>query len=107
MCGDWRLRLLVRFYGFMEGYPRTSSALFQVTSPEEILGDGNGSMDACRVHDSRWRRNILPRDTEEDKMEWIIALIVVVIIVPLGMILWWVPRCDAIGIQKAKDRTGA
>ncbi len=38
-------------------------------------------------------------------MEWIIALIVVVIIVPLGMIFWWVPRCDAIGIQKAKDRT--
>ena len=53
------------------------------------------------------RRNILPRDKKEDKMEWIIALIIVVIIVPLGMILWWVPRCDAIGIQKAKGRPGA
>jgi len=74
MCRDWRLRLLVRFYGFIEGYPRTSSALFKVISPEEILGDGNGSMAACRVHDSRWRQNILPRDTKEDKMEWILAV---------------------------------
>jgi hypothetical protein len=36
-------------------------------------------------------------------MEWIIAL-VVVLIAPLGIILWWIPFCDAIGIQKAKDR---
>jgi hypothetical protein len=37
-------------------------------------------------------------------MEWIIALLVVTIM-PLGMILWWIPRCDAIGVRKAKDRT--
>jgi hypothetical protein len=37
-------------------------------------------------------------------MESIITLIVVLII-PLWMILWWIPRCDAIGIQKGKDRT--
>ena len=34
----------------------------------------------------------------------IIALIAV-LIMPLGMILWWIPRCDAIGIQNGKDRT--
>ncbi len=39
------------------------------------------------------------------KMMSIIALIAV-LIMPLGMILWWIPRCDAIGIQNAKDRTG-
>jgi hypothetical protein len=34
----------------------------------------------------------------------IIALIVV-LIMPLGMILWWIPRCDAVGVQNAKNRT--
>jgi hypothetical protein len=37
-------------------------------------------------------------------MEWIIALIAVMLM-PLGLIFWWIPRCDAVGIQKAKDRT--
>ena len=37
------------------------------------------------------------------KMMSIIALIVV-LIMPLGMILWWIPRCDAVGIQNAKNR---
>jgi hypothetical protein len=37
-------------------------------------------------------------------MEWIIALLDVTNM-PLGMILWWIPRCDAIGVRKAKDRT--
>jgi hypothetical protein len=41
--------------------------------------------------------------TKEHKMEWIIALIAVTIM-PLGMILWWIPRCDGIGVRKAKDR---
>jgi hypothetical protein len=36
-------------------------------------------------------------------MEWVIALIVVMTM-PLWMDLWWIPRCDAIGVQKAKDR---
>jgi hypothetical protein len=36
-------------------------------------------------------------------MEWAIALIVVMTM-PLWMDLWWIPRCDAIGVQKAKDR---
>ena len=36
----------------------------------------------------------------------IIALIVV-LIMPLGMILWWIPRCDAIGIQKGERSYGA
>jgi hypothetical protein len=36
-------------------------------------------------------------------MEWVIALIVV-ISTPLWMNLWWIPRCDAIGVHKAKDR---
>ena len=34
----------------------------------------------------------------------IIALIVV-LIMPLGMILWWIPRCDAVGVRNAKNRT--
>jgi hypothetical protein len=38
---------------------------------------------------------------EEGKMEWVIALIVL-LIVPLWIVLWWIPHCDAIGIQKAK-----
>jgi hypothetical protein len=37
-------------------------------------------------------------------MEWVIALIVVMLM-PLVLIFWWIPRCDAIGIRKAKDRT--
>jgi hypothetical protein len=36
-------------------------------------------------------------------MEWVIALIVVTT-TPLWMDLWWIPRCDAMGVQKAKDR---
>ena len=40
----------------------------------------------------------LKRKTEMMSM---IALIVV-LIMPLGMILWWIPRCDAIGIQNGK-----
>ena len=37
-------------------------------------------------------------------MEWTIALIVV-LIMPLGMIFWWIPLCDAIGVRTAKVRT--
>jgi hypothetical protein len=37
------------------------------------------------------------------KMMSTIALIVV-LIMPLGMILWWIPRCDAVGIQNATQR---
>jgi hypothetical protein len=40
---------------------------------------------------------------QEHKMEWIIALIVVVI-VPFGIVLWLIPHYDAIGVQKAKGR---
>jgi len=36
-------------------------------------------------------------------MEWVIALIVVMLM-PLGLIFWWIPRCDDVGIRKAKDR---
>jgi hypothetical protein len=36
-------------------------------------------------------------------VEWVIALIVVVI-VPFGIVLWLIPHYDAIGVQKAKDR---
>jgi hypothetical protein len=36
-------------------------------------------------------------------MEWTVALIAV-LIVPLGMIFWWIPLCDAIGVRKANDR---
>ncbi len=36
-------------------------------------------------------------------MEWTVALIVVLII-PLGMIFWWIPLCDAVGVRKANDR---
>ena len=34
-------------------------------------------------------------------MEWIIALILVMIL-PIGMIFWWIPHCDAIGVQKTQ-----
>ena len=37
-------------------------------------------------------------------MEWVLALIAVMMI-PLGMIIWWIPRCDTIGVRKARDRT--
>jgi hypothetical protein len=47
----------------------------------------------------RWQR--LKQGLKEDKMEWVITLIVLMI-VPLWIILWWIPHCDAIGIQKAK-----
>jgi NADH:ubiquinone oxidoreductase subunit H len=40
---------------------------------------------------------------QEHKMEWVIALIVVVI-VPFGIVLWLIPHYDVIGVQKAKDR---
>jgi hypothetical protein len=40
---------------------------------------------------------------QEHKMEWVIALIVVVI-VPFGIVLWLIPHYDAIGVQKAKGR---
>jgi hypothetical protein len=36
-------------------------------------------------------------------MEWIIALIIVMI-VPIGLIFWWIPHCDAIGVRKAQAR---
>jgi hypothetical protein len=36
-------------------------------------------------------------------MEWVIALIVVVI-VPFGIVLWLIPHYDAIGVHKTKDR---
>jgi hypothetical protein len=36
-------------------------------------------------------------------MEWVIALIVVMLM-PLGLIFWWIPRCDDVGIRKAKNR---
>ena len=35
-------------------------------------------------------------------MEWIIALIVLMIM-PLGMIFWWIPHCDAIGVRKSES----
>jgi hypothetical protein len=37
-------------------------------------------------------------------MEWVIALIVVMLM-PLGLIFWWIPQCDAVGIREANDRT--
>ena len=40
---------------------------------------------------------------KEHKMEWVIALIVVVI-VPFGIVLWLIPHYDAIGVQKVKGR---
>jgi hypothetical protein len=36
-------------------------------------------------------------------MEWIIGLIAVIAF-PIWMIFYWIPRCDAIGVQKAKER---
>ena len=36
-------------------------------------------------------------------MEWLIALIVLVI-VPFAIVLRWIPHCDATGVQKTKDR---
>ena len=34
-----------------------------------------------------------------------IIVLIVVLIMPVGMILWWIPRCDAVGVQNAKNRT--
>jgi hypothetical protein len=36
-------------------------------------------------------------------MEWVIALIVLMI-VPLGIVLWWIPHYDAIGVQGTTNR---
>jgi hypothetical protein len=49
----------------------------------------------------RSRRQRLKQGLKEDKMEYVSALIVLMI-VPFWIILWWIPHCDAIGIQKAK-----
>jgi hypothetical protein len=38
-------------------------------------------------------------------MKWVSALIVLVI-VPFGIVLRWIPHYDAIGVQKTKDRFG-
>jgi len=35
-------------------------------------------------------------------MEWVIALLVVMTM-PLGLIFSWIPRCDDVGVRKAKD----
>jgi hypothetical protein len=51
----------------------------------------------------RSRRQRLKQGLKEDKMEWVSALIVLMI-VPFGIVLWWIPHYDAIGIQKTKDR---
>jgi hypothetical protein len=55
----------------------------------------------CGWLNMRSRRQRLKQGLKEDKMEWVITLIVVMI-VPFWIILWWIPHCDAIGIQKAK-----
>ncbi|MGC2080295.1 MAG: hypothetical protein WA728_30635 [Xanthobacteraceae bacterium] len=34
-------------------------------------------------------------------MEWIIALILVML-VPIGLIFWWIPHCDAIGVRRTQ-----
>jgi hypothetical protein len=34
-------------------------------------------------------------------MEWIIALILVMLM-PFGLIFWWIPYCDATGVRKAQ-----
>jgi hypothetical protein len=44
-----------------------------------------------------------PSANQEDKMEWVIALIVLMI-VPLGIVLWWIPHYDAIGVQRTTNR---
>jgi hypothetical protein len=36
-------------------------------------------------------------------MEWVSALIVLMI-VPLGIVLWWIPHHDAIGVQVTTNR---
>ena len=51
----------------------------------------------------RSRRQKLKQGLKEDKMEWVIALIVVMI-VPVSIVLWWIPHHDAIGVQNAKNR---
>jgi hypothetical protein len=38
-------------------------------------------------------------------MEWVIGL-GLVLIVPFVIILWWIPRCDVIGIEVARTRFG-
>jgi hypothetical protein len=40
----------------------------------------------------------------EDRKGKIIALIVVMSM-PIVLIFWWIPHCDAIGVQKAQHRT--
>ena len=51
----------------------------------------------------RSRRQRLRQGLKEDKMEWVSALIVLMI-VPFGIVLWWIPHYDAVGIQKTKGR---
>jgi hypothetical protein len=55
----------------------------------------------CGWLNMRSRKHWLKQVLKEDKMEWVITLIVLMI-VPLWIILWWIPHCDAIGIQKEK-----
>jgi hypothetical protein len=45
------------------------------------------------------------RPERKSIMEWIIVIgLIAVIAFPIWMIVYWIPRCDAIGVQKAKER---
>ena len=35
-------------------------------------------------------------------MEWVIALILVMLL-PIGLIFWWIPHWDAIGVRRTQD----
>ena len=50
----------------------------------------------------RLRRQKPKQGLKEDKMEWVSALIIVMI-VPFGIVLWWIPHYDAIGVQMTTD----
>jgi len=39
-------------------------------------------------------------------MEWVIGL-VAVIVIPIAMLVWWIPYCDKKGIEKARIREQA
>jgi hypothetical protein len=38
-------------------------------------------------------------------MEWLwVVGLVAMIVVPLAIIIWWIPWCDRSGIEKARER---
>jgi hypothetical protein len=76
--------------------------VLQPTEVELAQLQFDGEPGAKRQHRCSNLRNEKGPTTRRIEMEWIVAL-VAVMVVPFWIVLWWIPRCDAVGIQKVKE----